>query len=712
MSSSVSSRKVAALAVAVSGMATVLAGPIAPAASAAPNTTSAAPAVVASKSSWFVDPRTPAQRRAEVAVPRKPRAYRGKVRETRAVYRTRAGALAVPVRFAFGHQVGKGQALTLGGRGLSSRGSSNLTTSAKLQLRRLADSLANASSVRCEGYADYYGRTSKARSLARSRATNVCRRLATENPGLRTSAVGYGSSRPVVVGGTPRQRQLNRRVVVVMTGARPAPSVPSVPGARVPGAPVLDGVFGVDQGVIYGFAAPVSDGGSPVTGYQVNTGTGWETVQPLLGRSGRPSCRGTCGEGMIYGFRTGLTPESTVAVRVRALNKVGAGGPSNSLSATVFGRPSAPTDLTVVGGDGTLTATFDEPERDGGSEIESYEISYDGGENWSLAEIGSNAPYTVTKVGLNNGTTYEVRVRASNQWGSGPSTSAQALVTTMPGAPSLAAPILDGPDASFTFAAPAFDGGSPVTDYELSTDGGETWADFTYTPASSGFAFGLSDLTYGHEYDVRVRALNARGTGEASNSQVFTPVTVPTAPSNVVATADGSTVSMTFQAPSSDGGSEITGYQVKVDDDDWAAAVLDGNQIVLVGQPGGTHVYQVRAVNAVGTSPGATSNEVVLAAPGPQAYRSEYYYSGGQVWTYVFFTTVPGALSYEAQLDGGEWLPIGIDADWITEQMGRVNDPVCGATACTGDRTIRVRAVTADGPGNPGNSFPVTYFAV
>ncbi len=521
------SRRVAALVVALSGLAMVLSGAFVPAATAAPTTASVATVAVAAKSSWFVDPRTPAQRRAEVAVPRKPKAYRGKVRKTRAMYRTRAGALAVPTRFAFGHQLSEGQALTLSGRGKYSRGSSALTTLAKRKVRQIARSLVNASSVRCEGYEDYSGRASKARSRAKSRATKVCRRLARHNPGLRTSTVSYGLRRPAVVGGVSKHRQLNRRVVIEMTGTRRVPSVPSVPQSRVPGAPVIDHVTGIDRGVSYGFAAPASDGGSPITGYQVNTGTGWEAVRPLLGRSARTACRGACDENLIFASLTGLAPETTITLRVRALNKVGAGGPSNSLSATVFGRPSAPTNLTLVGDSGTLTATFDAPEHDGGSEVDSYEISYDGGETWSSADVGSSAPYTVTKTGLDNGTTYDVRVRAGNRWGSGPSASAQVL----------------------------------------------------------------------------------------------------------------------------------------------------------------------------------------LAEPGPRAYRAEYYYNGAQVWTYVFFTTVPGALSYEAQLDGGEWLPITIEADWVTEKMGRIDDPVCGAMTCTGNRTIRVRAVTADGPGNPGNLFPVTYFA-
>lgn len=723
MSSSVSSRRVAALAVAASGLATILSGAFAPAATAAPTTattTSAETTVAAARSSWFVDPRTPAQRRAQVAVPRKPDAYRGRVRETRAVYRTRAGALAVPMRFAFGHQVAKGQALTLDGRGLFSAGSNTLTTPAKAQLRRLADSLDNASKVRCEGYADYSGPASKARSLARSRAATVCQRLAAANPGLRTSSVGYGSRRPAVVGGTPRQRQLNRRVVVEMTGTRPTPvtplvppvpPVPPVPQPQVPGAPVLDHVTGVDHGVYYGFAVPAGDGGSPITGYQVTTGDGWEAVQPLLGRSAATACRGACGEDLIYASLTGLTPETTVDLRVRALNEVGAGAPSNTLSATVFGRPSAPTNLTVVGDDGTLAATFGAPEHDGGSEVDSYEISYDDGEHWSPADIGSSAPYTVTKTGLDNGTTYDVRVRATNRWGTGPSASASALVATVPGAPSLDQPELDGTSAWVVFGRPEYDGGTAIISYELSTDGGETWRPFLFTDIEPFvYATTVTGLSYGESYDVQVRAFNARGRGPASTTRTVAPVTVPDVPTDVVATASGSTVTITFEAPSFHGGSEITGYQVKVDDGDWAAAVLDGNQIVLSGQTWGAHVYQVRAVNVVGASPSATSNQVVLTEPSPTAYRSEYYYSGGQVLTYVYYTTVPGALRYEAQLDGGDWLPISVEADWGREQMGRAADPVCVATACTGNRTIRVRAVTAAGPGNPGNSFPVTYY--
>lgn len=716
MSSRVTSRRVAALAVAASALATVISGALAPAAIAAPSTTTAITTAtkataVAATTSWFVDPRTPAQRLAEVPVPGNPKAVRGKARETQAIYRTRAGALAVPMRFAFGHEVAQGQALTVEGRGLYAR---TLTASRKVQLRQLAASLSNASSVRCEGYADYAGSAKKAKAVARQRAVKVCRHLAKANRGLRTSIAGYGSTRPAVVGGAPRQRELNRRVVVEMTGARQSqvPTVPSVPQRQVPGAPVLDHVTGVDQGVRYGFEAPASDGGAPITGYEVSTGDGWTAVRPLLGRRvARTACRGGCGEELIHAYLTGLTPGTTVNLQVRALNAMGPGTGSNTLSATVFGRPSAPTNLSVVGGDGTLATTFGKPERDGGSAVTSYDVSYDGGETWSAATIGSSAPYTVTRSGLDNGTTYDVRVRAANSWGHGPAASAQALVATVPGAPNLEQPELDGTSAEVVFARPESDGGSPIISYRLSIDGGQTWRYFPFTDiAPLVYRTTVTGLTYGVTYDVRVRAFNARGDGTVSNSRLVTPVTVPAAPSNVVATGNGAAVTLTFTPPTSDGGSSVTGYEVKSDDGDWTAATLDDTRIVLANQAWGTHVYQLRAVNGAGTSASATSNPVELIEPSPVAYRSEYYYSGGQVWTYVYYRTVPGALRYEAQLDGGTWVPISLRANWVTEQMGQVPDPVCEEINCTGDRTIRVRAVTSDGLGKPGNAFPVTYY--
>lgn len=406
-------RSMATTAALAAGLTTVVAGALTTPTAAAPSTVGVHLAAAAPEASaWFVDPRTPAQRRAQIAVPHHPERVAGKARETRAAYRTGDGALAVPVRYAFGNTVEKGQALTLDGDGLFAANTATLTKGAHNQLRQLAGALSQASSIRCEGYADYARPVALRRTLARERSAAVCAQLVRLSPGLAVSTVNYGPRRPAVVGGRPTDRRLNRRVVVEMTGTRPSsPQPPAAPEAKRPGAPVLQQVVSLDGGVSYAFSAPASDGGSPITGYEVSLGDAWH---PVAG-----SVRAESVSSWLEGEILGLQPGTTVTVRVRAVNAVGTGDPSNSLSTLVHSRPSAPTNLTVTGVDGVITATFGAPTSDGGRPVTAYEISYDGGETWLPTILTGTAPWTVTDEGFENGTSYDVRVRAINEYGPG-----------------------------------------------------------------------------------------------------------------------------------------------------------------------------------------------------------------------------------------------------------------------------------------------------
>jgi titin len=411
----------------------------------------------------------------------------------------------------------------------------------------------------------------------------------------------------------------------------------------------------------------------------------------------------------MYGILTDLTPETTVTLQVRALNKIGPGEPSKPMSGNVYGTASAPLNLEVTGGDESLTSTFSAPEHDGGSPILTYEISYDDGANWDSHVVTGDAPWTVEKTGLTNGVTYDVEVRATNAFGPGTHASGEGLAATAPGAPTLDPPEVTGTTMTLSFYEPDTNGGMPIQSYELTIDGGATWHHFLFIGGGGWFTTTVENLTYGHEYDVRVRAFHARGNGAASNAELVTPITVPDAPADLSATVDGQNVTLTFDAPAFNGGSAITGYEVKVDDGDWGAATVNDSSITLTGQTWGTHVYQVRAINAAGSSAAATTGDVKVVKPGPQTYRSEYYYFEGVLRTRVFFFTDPDALSYEARLDGGDWLPVEIDTNWGDSAFGNVHDPVCGPGGCSSDRTIQVRAITEDGPQNPGNIFTSSF---
>ena len=80
--------------------------------------------------------------------------------------------------------------------------------------------------------------------------------------------------------------------------------------------------------------------------------------------------------------------------------------------------PGIPNVTSVVPGNGKLTVNFTVPESDGGLALTGYQYSLDGGVEWSLSEV---APIVIT--GLNNGTSYSIKIRAVNSWGPGATSS-------------------------------------------------------------------------------------------------------------------------------------------------------------------------------------------------------------------------------------------------------------------------------------------------
>lgn len=90
---------------------------------------------------------------------------------------------------------------------------------------------------------------------------------------------------------------------------------------------------------------------------------------------------------------------------------------------------------------------------------------------------------------------------------------------------------------------------------------------------------------------------------------------VPGAPHTLNAVAGDGQVTMGWSAPANDGGSAITGFQVRVGDGDWVAAV---NPHVVTGLASGTqYTFYVRAVNAVGAGAYATTQATTLGTQVP-----------------------------------------------------------------------------------------------
>ena len=126
----------------------------------------------------------------------------------------------------------------------------------------------------------------------------------------------------------------------------------------------------------------------------------------------------------------------------------------------------------------------------------------------------------------------------------------------------------------------------------------------------------IPSLTNGTPYTVRVIATRTGANdGPPAAEVTASPGTTPGAPQHLSAVPGYAQVTLTWDAPSSDGGSAILRYEVAVDDSGtWIDAGLDLEETVTGLTNGQRYTFAVRAVNAAGTGPGGGGDDCVLPA--------------------------------------------------------------------------------------------------
>jgi hypothetical protein len=186
---------------------------------------------------------------------------------------------------------------------------------------------------------------------------------------------------------------------------------------------------------------------------------------------------------------------------------------------------------------------------------------------------------------------------------------------------------LDGA-AQLDWTAPANDGGSIVTGYKISeyVNGVRQASLLT---GSSATTFRVGGLTNGTTYTFTVSAVNAAGSGpESAPSNPVTPVQSPPPgpPLGVNATAGDRLAALTWTAPSSDGGSPITGYRVTpYINGSPQAPIATGStatSFTVTGLTNGTtYTFTVAATNSTGYGAESQQSNAVTPAPPTVASR-------------------------------------------------------------------------------------------
>src|SRR3990172_7922309 len=268
----------------------------------------------------------------------------------------------------------------------------------------------------------------------------------------------------------------------------------------------------------------------------------------------------------------------------------------------------------------------------GGSPITGYKIEYKiiptPGTYSLLVQINGNTTTTYSHTGLQSDKYYVYHILAINSVGNsewsaeviGHTEQPQNIVPNPP--TSLTARAVSPTQINLSWTAPTNNGGPPVTGYKIEEKVGT--GSFTVIVTNTGntnTSYSRTSLTTGTSYTYRIFAINSVGPSTTSNEASATPtptssITLPSPPTNLSATKVSQTqVNLSWNAPSDNGGSAITGYKIeeKVGTGSFTVIVANtGNTNTSYSRTGltagMTYTYKVSAINSVGTS--APSNEV------------------------------------------------------------------------------------------------------
>gem|GEM_PF-3320613 len=321
--------------------------------------------------------------------------------------------------------------------------------------------------------------------------------------------------------------------------------------ATLPTVPLGLAVESLDRTVSLTWNSPSSNGGLPITAYNIYRATEPGASQYLT----------TVGDVNVYND-TGLTNGQNYYYTLSAVNNLGAGAVADEITAMPVGLPGQPRNLQAVSGNDYVSLVWLPPLSDGGSPITNYSI-----ERGELRFDVSGDSTTFNDTDLKSGTEYEYKISASNALGEG---LFSLSVFATPGA-TLHLPMppqnLRAQEADsrvvLTWDSPSSNGNSYIVNYTLyrgTSPGSMT----IHKIFSIQYEYEDTGLTNGVTYYYSVTATNGVGEGPQSAEVSVTPMAPlpPSEPMQFIINGTQSFVMLEWLPPLSDGGSDITGYKV------------------------------------------------------------------------------------------------------------------------------------------------------
>lgn len=460
---------------------------------------------------------------------------------------------------------------------------------------------------------------------------------------LNSNATGTST---VVEGLTPGT-SYKFRVKAINSKGESSPTVISASTlpTTAPPKPISVSASGSAASATVSWSMPVQDGGLPTTFTVTSSAPNQETAK-------------TCTTSGSSCTVTGLTNGTAYTFTVKATNSLGA-SPTSSTSdpATPLAVPGAPFVTLATSGNGSATAFWNPPSDNGGMEITGYTAvatPVGGGEPRTCSTTGAT---NCTVTGLTNGQSYTFTVSATNALGTGSASGSSSVVVPLstPGAPTIDSTTAANGSIIISWSAPASDGGSAITSYTVTASPQVNGA-VRSCSTSGTTSCSVTGLSNGTPYTFVVTASNVKGAGTPSvASAPIAPKAVPGSPSiNGVSAGNGS-VTVSWSAPSSAGGSAITGYSViatpQVSGQTKGCTAAGTTSCTVTGLVNGqSYTFTVSAENSAGSGPAsAPSNPATpVGKPAPPTFTSVTRGNGSAIVTWTPPTDTGGSaiLSY------------------------------------------------------------------
>ena len=286
-----------------------------------------------------------------------------------------------------------------------------------------------------------------------------------------------------------------------------------------------------------------------------------------------------------------------------------------------------------------------------------------------------------------------------------------------PGTPAGLSASVAGRNVVWTWSPPV--AGAPPTSYVLEVGTASGRSDLTSADTGSATPAVVATAVASGTYFVRIRARNASGTSSASNETRLVVggadgcATVPGAPSGLMASVNGSDVTLTWQAPG--GVCPATSYILEAGSSSGLtnlATLPTGSTSTTFstsGVPAGTYFVRVRSDGAAGTSTG-TSNEVsftIGAAPcasAPGAPTTLAAVTDGSTVSLSWVVPASGCTPSAYFLEAGSAPGL---SDLAATSTGSSAPSFVATAVPNGTYYVRVRSENAAGRSNASNEVTV-----